>query len=114
MTPLRVLNELVRFVLEVGALAALGWWGWRAGAPGWPRWALAIGAPSLAALAWGLFAAPRSVYDLPAARVAVQLAVLAAAVAALVALGRPALGVAFVVVALANAALLGMTGRLAP
>jgi Protein of unknown function (DUF2568) len=43
-----------RFALELGALAAFGYWGAQAG------WWLALLAPILAAVAWGTFAAPKS------------------------------------------------------
>lgn len=111
MSALHSLNLALRFLLEMAALVALGWWGWQAGTSPWTRALLAAGGPLAAAIAWGLFAAPRAAYDLPAARLAVQVAVLVAAVAALAGLGRPRLAAAFAVVALGNAVLLAVSGR---
>lgn len=51
------LNLGVRFVLEVGALAAIATWGWTQHA-GWLRLALAVGLPLVAAGLWGTFAVP--------------------------------------------------------
>ena len=51
-------NLALRFLLEIAALVAYGYWGWIQGAGGGLRWVLAIGAPLLAAVAWGLFNVP--------------------------------------------------------
>ena len=51
------INLGVRFVLEIGALAALAWWG-RQQASGVWRYVLTIGIPLLAAIVWGTFAVP--------------------------------------------------------
>ena len=51
------LNLAVRFLLEIAALIAIGYWGWTAG-QGALRYVLAIGAPLLAAALWGVFAVP--------------------------------------------------------
>jgi hypothetical protein len=50
-------NLFIRFVLELGALFALGYWGWRS-TSGPLRYLLGIGIPILAALVWGIFAVP--------------------------------------------------------
>lgn len=51
-------NAAVRFVLELCALAALGYWGFRTGSGPVVRIILAAGAPLLAGAAWALFGAP--------------------------------------------------------
>ncbi|MBX2997836.1 MAG: YrdB family protein [Caldilineaceae bacterium] len=51
------LNLTVRFILEIAALAAMGYWGWGA-ADGAGRYLLAVGLPLLAAAAWGTFRVP--------------------------------------------------------
>jgi hypothetical protein len=48
------LNLLLRFLLELAALAAIGFWGW-AGHEGPLRYALAIGLPLIAAGLWAVF-----------------------------------------------------------
>lgn len=50
-------NLAFRFVLELLALGALGFWGW-AEHDGLGRWLWAIGLPVLVALLWGIFAVP--------------------------------------------------------
>jgi hypothetical protein len=50
-------NLAVRFILEVSALVALGYWGWKTGACGM-RWVLAVGAVVAAVLVWSLFVSP--------------------------------------------------------
>jgi hypothetical protein len=85
----------IRFVLELGALAALAVWGFGSHG-GVSAWALGLSAPALAAIAWGLLVAPKARLAAPAVVIiGVEIAVAAAATAALVAGGRTTLGVAF-------------------
>ncbi len=49
-------NQLLRFVLEILALAAFAFWGWAWGSP-W-KWPLAIGLPILVAIVWAAFVTP--------------------------------------------------------
>ena len=51
------INLTVRFLLELLALAAMGFWGWSRG-EGLLRLALAFGVPLFAATLWGIFAVP--------------------------------------------------------
>jgi len=48
------INLALRFILELVALFALGYWGWSQ-ASGAFRFVLAIGIPLVAALIWGVF-----------------------------------------------------------
>ncbi len=75
-------NDVVAFGVEVAAFVFLAMWGWRQGDTTTARWGLAIGVPSAAAIAWGLFAAPRSRVDVLAIEVVTKVAVLGAAVLA--------------------------------
>lgn len=98
-------NATLAFGLELAALAALGYWGFTADATGMAKIVLGVGAPLLAALGWGLYAAPRARFTLPTpAVVAVKLAVFGAAAAALYATGAHALGIVLAVAAVANTA----------
>lgn len=56
---MRSANLLLRFVLELAALVALGYWGLHAAA-GWIGILLCIAAPLLFAVLWGLFAAHKA------------------------------------------------------
>ncbi|MEO6714286.1 MAG: YrdB family protein [Mycobacteriales bacterium] len=96
-TPVRVANAGLAFALEMGMLVAFGYWGWQTGRSTAARAALAISAPLLAGIVWGLFlAAGGPKIALPITqRVAIKLAVFAAAAAALAAAGRPLLALAF-------------------
>lgn len=49
------LNLLIRFLLEIMALASVGLWGWKQ-SDGWLQWLLAIGIPLVLAALWGTFA----------------------------------------------------------
>lgn len=51
------LNLLVRFLLELAALGAFGYWGWQQ-AEGALAYLLAIGLPVLTAVLWVTFAVP--------------------------------------------------------
>lgn len=103
------INLAVRFVLEIGALIALGRWGWNA-ADGFLRYVLALGIPALAAVLWGTFAvrndpsrsgkAPVPVPGL--LRLVLEFAFFGAATAALLASGSRQLGWIFGVVVIVH------------
>jgi hypothetical protein len=111
MNALRSAVLAARFLLELGALAALAWWGFRRDG-GWIlRTALGIGAPLLAAAVWGLLIAPRARQRLPDPWLLVaELAVFAAAGAALAASGRPGWGSGFVLLAALTSVLVRVWG----
>ena len=93
-------NEVLAFLLELAALAILCWWGFATG-----PFVLGIGAPVLAAVVWGLFAAPRARFSLPRFGVlTVKVLVFGAATAALAALGLPIPAAVFAVIVVVNLA----------
>lgn len=101
--PVHLVNETLAFLVEVAALAALAWWGAQAGRGLAAHVLLGVAAPLLAAVVWGLFAAPRARIRLPIAGVlAVKAVVFGAATAALYGAGHPAMAAAFAVVAAAD------------
>ncbi|MEE1816094.1 YrdB family protein [Streptomyces sp. SP18ES09] len=103
---LRVANEGLAFLLELAALAALAWWGWEATENTAPRLLLAVAAPALAAVVWGLFAAPKARFRVPLAAVLlVKALVFGTAALAPAGLGRPAWALTFAAVTLANTTL---------
>lgn len=57
---LKIINLLVSFLLELGALAAFSYWGFKLGSEGIAKVAMTLGVPIVAALTWGTFAAPRA------------------------------------------------------
>ncbi|HEX9065881.1 MAG TPA: YrdB family protein [Streptosporangiaceae bacterium] len=98
-------NEAVAFLLELLVLVVLGLWGFETGPNTAVSILLGLGTPALAAVVWGLFAAPRARFPLPlAGTLAVKAVVFAAAVAALAALGQPVLAAVLAVVLAANTA----------
>lgn len=104
--PLHVLNEGLAFLLEVAALAVLAWWGRGSAGATASRLLLAVAAPAVAAVLWGLFAAPKARIPLPTAGVlTVKALVFGAAAVALHTLGRGEAAVALAVVAAANTVL---------
>jgi len=51
-------NLVLRFLLELAALATLGIWGWQYGDGSWLSYTLAVGLPIVAAAVWGVFNVP--------------------------------------------------------
>jgi hypothetical protein len=89
---MRSLALLVRFMLELAALAALvvGGHGLVNGVPGW---AIGIAAAAVAATLWGLFVAPRARVALPTpGRLTIEVVIFLAASAGLVLANQPLLG----------------------
>jgi hypothetical protein len=83
-------NLALRFLLELGALAALGYWGTHVGTGFVARLGLALAAPLAAAAAWGAVVSPKARLRAAApTRLAVEVAVFAAGAWALAAAGRP-------------------------
>jgi hypothetical protein len=113
MTPLDVFrwsNLLLAFVLEVGALVALSYTGAQLGDGGVGATLLAIGLPLVAAVLWGMFAAPRSVKHVRAAKVTVKIAVFGMATIGLFFGGHAGLAVAFAGLFVINTVALQLTG----
>lgn len=52
------INLGLRFLLELTALVAMGYWGWQRGGEGIIRFILAIAIPIIAAILWGTFRVP--------------------------------------------------------
>lgn len=108
---MRHLNLALKFLLELGALAAFGLWGaWVA--DGAVAVLLAIGLPVAVAVLWGVFAAPRARRRLPLRlRAPFELGVFAVAAAALWPAESAAVAVAFAAIAAGNALLLTAFGQ---
>lgn len=83
---------LLAFLGELASLAALAFWG--ASVPTGTAWRVvaAAGLPLVAAVLWGLFAAPRAKFRVPVLAVVTKIVVQGGAVAALVATGHPVPG----------------------
>jgi len=102
-------NLALRFLLELSALAALGYWGFKTGRGTVAKVGLGIGAPLLAAVVWGTFVAPRAPVEVPGpVRLALELAVFGSAAAALYAAGRPSVAGALAVTYAVNRVLMAV------
>jgi hypothetical protein len=98
-------NLALRFLLELGALAAVGYWGWTTG-DGAMRPVLALGGMAAVAVVWALFISPKATIELARPlRFVIELGVWTAASAALWAAGRQGLAVAFIAVAVVSGSL---------
>ncbi|WP_036497427.1 YrdB family protein [Nocardia aobensis] len=95
-------NLTVAFAVELGALVVLGLWGWRAGDSTVMKVILALGIPLAAAVAWGMFAAPKASFDIPLLAVITKVVVFGGAAAALWGLGHRVAAVVFAGVVIAN------------
>jgi hypothetical protein len=110
MSALKAVNLLARFLLELCAVVAAGYWGFRASDSAL-EWLLGLGAPLVVVMLWGAFVAPKAPSRLPdPARLVLELAIFGVAAIALVAAGSSLLGVALAVAALANIGLMFALG----
>ncbi len=110
MTFLKAINLAVKFLLELAAFAALAWWGGTVG-HGAVSVLVAVAAPLVAVVLWGMWAAPRAARRLPLARrVPFELAVFALAALAIGTVSVLA-GILLAAAAAVNAALLTAFGQ---
>ena len=98
-------NLALAFLLELGALGALGYWGVRAGDGLLAKVALGLTAPLLAAVLWGMFASPRAPVSSPPLKLVTQLAVFGSAALALYATGHGRLALVFALAVVVNGVL---------
>ena len=102
---MRAANLGLRFLLELGALAAVGYWGWKTGG-GLLGWVLAVGAIAAVIAVWALFVSPKHTIETSKqVAFAIELAVWLAAAAALYTTGHETLGLAFAAISMASGAL---------
>lgn len=95
-------NDVVAFFVEVAAVVVLAVWGYSLGTSTGTRVLLAIAIPAVAAALWACFAAPRAVFRVPAAAVAVKVLVLGGAALASFAILPVGWAAAFAVVVVVN------------
>ena len=107
MATLRVINLVVRFLLELAALAAFAYWAARLDVSRGMRVLLVILAPMVVAVFWGLFVSPKARFSTGrAGQIGLGLIVFLAASAALLVRGQAALGLAFACIAVVSSGLL--------
>ena len=99
------LTLLVRFLLELAALGAVGWWGFKAGDGTAAKVLLGVGAPLSVAVAWGTFISPKATYEVPTAVwLGLQALVFGAAALALAAVAPARLAALFLLVVIVDGA----------
>jgi hypothetical protein len=100
---MRAINLVLRFVLEICALAALAYGGWHVPGPLWSRLVLAVLLPLVAAVAWGRWVAPKASHPVPdPLRLVQEWCVFGGAAIALAATDHPVLALLLAVLAAAN------------
>jgi hypothetical protein len=104
-------NLLVRFLLELCVLGALGHWGFQTQSGLLGKIVLGLGTPLLAAIVWGAFVSPKAAVPLSIPLwILVQVGVFGAAMVALAASGRPELAWGLGLAAIANGLLMYVLG----
>lgn len=110
--PAATANLAFRFVVELGGVLALGYWGATMPSGTAVRVLLGLGAPLIMIVVWSLVAAPRAASGLtPTQRDLAGTALLLLAAAALAAAGRPQAALVFGAVIVVNVALLLLLGE---
>jgi hypothetical protein len=100
-------NLLVRFLLELCMLAAIGYWGFKTGSDTAMKMILGIGLPLLIAIVWGSFLSPKAAYPMRGvSRELLELALFSSGAAALFAGGVAHLGWIYTVILVVNKLLL--------
>ena len=105
-TILKNANAALAFFLELGVLAALGYWGFHTGSNMPVKIGLCIGLPLIAIVVWALWGAPNSTSQLQGFWfLLLQIAFFGSAAVALYTSGHRTLGIAFALVFALNCTL---------
>jgi hypothetical protein len=89
---LKLINEAIRFAVELAALAAVSYWGYYAGGTLVLRWLLSIAMPLIFATIWGVFLSPRASIPVKGVvRLVMEFSFFGVAAAALASAGRAGL-----------------------
>ena len=92
-------NDVLRFFLELAALASLAYWGFTE-FDGVAQWLVGLGAPLLVAVVWGRFMSPKASHPtVDPVRLVIEFLVFGSGVAALFAADAPVLAVVLAVLA---------------
>jgi hypothetical protein len=103
LSPVGQASLALRFLLELAALAAVGYWGVTTGQGLLQQVALGLGAPLVFAAVWGVFVSPKAPRRLAGvSRLGLELVLFGAAAGALWVAGHPALAAGFTLAVLAS------------
>lgn len=109
---LGAVNAAVRFLLELAALVAVGYWGYSLGQTQLVKLGVGIGLPVVVAAVWAAFGSPAAPYRLGQPwRVLLEVLILGGAAVTLYLLDRPVLAAGFAVVAAINTVVLYVLGQ---
>ena len=112
MIVLKYANLTLAFLLELCALAALGYWGFATGGGLPAKIGLGVGVALLAAVLWGVFESPRASLPLPEPwHLLFALAFFGCAAAALYAAGRARVALVFALAVILNQVLAYVWGQ---
>ena len=107
-----LINLAGRFMLELAAIGAVGYWGFQVAAAVPLRLALGVGAAAVLIAFWALVVAPTADNAIPAdLRILIGSFVLLLAAGALALAGQPTLAVTFTVAVVVNTLLLFVLGH---
>lgn len=100
---IKLINQIVAFLLEIGMLIAIGYWGFHQGKTNLTKYSLALALPAIAIILWGFFAAPKSEYRLEfPVRIIFEICLFAIASFLLYKTGNSKLAIWFGAIALVN------------
>ncbi|MNH74833.1 hypothetical protein D3C87_648430 [compost metagenome] len=103
MVIIQSLNLVLRFLLELAALTAYGYWGFHTGNQAAVKVLLGLGTPIAAAVIWGLFGSPKASYPFTGiAYFVLELAVFGLSAAALYASGKHKLALVLAILLIVN------------
>ena len=112
---MQVINLAGRFLLELVAVGLVSYWGYHAATEFPARIVLAVGAPVVLIVFWGVVVAPNAANPIPLqVRFLIGAATMLLAAAALAASGQQSLGVAFGAAVIINTILLFVLGHDVP
>ncbi|MGG2093356.1 YrdB family protein [Bacillus sp. S13(2024)] len=104
---IKSVNLAIRFLLELCAIASLGYWGFQVGESAYTKFVFGIGSPLLLAILWGAFIAPKASLKLPEPyRFILELIIFGAASFALYFVDKPILAIILGMVFIINRILL--------
>lgn len=105
-------NLVLRFILEMLALVAFGYWGFMIGRGMIEKIGIGIGAPLLAALVWGMFCSPGAPMPVSGLlRLILELTIFGLATAALYTSGHPTMAIIFGLTVVINRFLMYVWGQ---
>ncbi|MCM3570159.1 YrdB family protein [Neobacillus mesonae] len=96
MAALQNINLAIRFLLEICALMALGYWGFHTGNGKVTKALLGVGVPILIAVIWGVFGSPKAKFKLSMTpQIFLELVVFGIPVIALLVVGKTQLALIY-------------------